>query len=113
MMVVGTFLWDAFGGSVSTLCSQAHGAQNHRLVGIWIQIATFVASIACIPVAVLWVFTSASVELLGFHKDALLAGTYARWSIIGIWPNTMFVLYNNYYQVRASAVLLACCCPKC
>ena len=37
---------------------------------------------------------------MGFHaSEAELAGTFSRYSLIGMWPNVMFVLTNNYFQV--------------
>jgi hypothetical protein len=104
MLIVSTFLWYSIGGTVSTLCAQAFGAKNYRLVGIWLQIGIATSTVLCAPVAALWVFAQDALRLLGFHSDSPLAGTFARWSLIGMWPNIMFVQFNNYYQV---------CCVVC
>lgn len=98
--VISTFLFDAIGGCVNTLCSQAYGAKNFKLVGIWLHIGMLVGTIACVPVGALYFVTEPVLRAFGFVANTDLAASFSRWSIIGIWPSVMYSLLNNYYQVR-------------
>lgn len=100
MTATGNFLQDAACIAVSTLCSQAFGAKNYPLVGIWVQIGILVGSMVALPVAVTWIFMENVAKLAGFTANAHLAGVYAQYSIIGLWPNTMYAVLNIYYQVE-------------
>lgn len=99
MTVVSTFLFFAIGGAISTLCSQAHGAKNTQLVGIWLQIGLAVGTAACAPVAGLWFITADVASVTGFQANTHLAGTFSRYSVIGLWPGLMYNLLNAYFQV--------------
>lgn len=101
MVIVANFVTFAIGGSVNTLCSQAFGAKNYKLVGIWVQIGLVCGSIVCVPVGGLWVATGSVVKVFGFDASPSLAGRYASWSVIGLWPNIMYGILNNYFLVRA------------
>jgi hypothetical protein len=46
---------------LDTLVSQAYGAGNYKLIGIILQNAVFIGTLACIPVALLWFFTESKV----------------------------------------------------
>jgi len=66
------------GRMVGTLCSQAIGAGNPELAGIWFQVALFVLSCVSIPVCFLWIVTEPVLRLLGFTPTlAANAGYYA------------------------------------
>lgn len=38
MIVTSNFIFNALGGTINTLCSQAFGAKNYDLVGVWFQV---------------------------------------------------------------------------
>ena len=102
--VISTFLFDAIGGCVNTLCSQAYGAKNFKLVGIWLHIGMLVGTIACVPVGALYFVTEPVLRAFGFVANTDLAASFSRWSVIGLWPSVMYTLINNYYQVRCATM---------
>lgn len=50
--VTTSFIYQGLGGGVNTLCSQAFGAGNYPLVGIWLQLAVIASLAASIPMMV-------------------------------------------------------------
>merc|ERR1719253_1807222 len=52
-------------GQLSTLCSEAHGAGQKRLVGTWLQLFLVFATVASIPVCGLRWVTSPILQALG------------------------------------------------
>lgn len=89
------------GQAVNTLCSQAYGAKQYHMVGTWLQIALTGVSFICIPIGFSWWFTEPVLRATGFHGDtAALAGTFARYSIIGLWPGLVAILARQYLQVQ-------------
>ena len=110
--VISTFLFDAIGGCVNTLCSQAYGAKNFKLVGIWLHIGMLVGTIACVPVGALYFVTEPVLRAFGFVANTDLAASFSRWSVIGLWPSVMYTLINNYYQVRCATMDLILLTPR-
>ena len=41
-------------GALETLCGQAFGARQYRLLGVYSQRAMVVLALACVPIVVLW-----------------------------------------------------------
>ncbi|EAZ15736.1 hypothetical protein OsJ_31155 [Oryza sativa Japonica Group] len=68
--------------ALDTLCGQAYGAGQHRLLGVYAQRAMLVLAAAAVPIALVW--ASAGEILLLFGQDPAIAaeaGAYARWMI--------------------------------
>uniref|UniRef100_A0A0E0EWT9 Protein DETOXIFICATION n=1 Tax=Oryza meridionalis TaxID=40149 RepID=A0A0E0EWT9_9ORYZ len=68
--------------ALDTLCGQAYGAGQHRLLGVYAQRAMLVLAAAAVPIALVW--ASAGEILLLFGQDPAIAaeaGVYARWMI--------------------------------
>lgn len=82
-------------GQLSTLCGQAYGAGNKKLVGTWLQIALVGVVVAGIPSMGLRWFTSPILKLLGIRPQlAELAGKFA------VWGQTTFLFNTWYYAVQ-------------
>lgn len=74
--------------ALDTLCSQAHGANCPRRVGVLMNRGIFVVSVLAVIMAILWGFAvQPLLELMGQeHVVALLAQIFTRYMIIGILP---------------------------
>ncbi|TVU32468.1 hypothetical protein EJB05_24199 [Eragrostis curvula] len=82
----GFYLMTGMAWSLDTLCGQAFGAEQHRLVGVYKQRAMLVLGLVSIPVAVIWAF--AGEILVWFRQDpeiAAGAGSYLRWLIPAVF----------------------------
>jgi hypothetical protein len=98
--ITSSFLWMAFGGAVTTLCAQAHGAGNSRLAAQWLAVALATTTAVSGVVAALWLVTGPVLRLGGYkHRVADLAHEFCVYSIIRIVPMNCFVMVNNYLQV--------------
>ena len=83
-----------FGGmsSMDTLCSQAYGAKNYFLVGVWAQRGALMLTFIMCPVIIsLWIWASAPVfKLMGLDDTtAELAADYCQIYTLGLWPTLM------------------------
>ena len=99
--ISSAFLYRAFGASLNTLCSQAFGAGNFRLVGLWLQQALLFGTLASVLVGVAWVFTGPILRALSIEPDvADLAETFAHWSLIWLLPQVWMDLVQRYFQAQ-------------
>jgi hypothetical protein len=127
MRVTGVLLWGST-GTLNTLCSQALGAQNFRLVGIWLQSAMVVFTImslfvmvgmtlfwafrCCLPlttcVQVMWCsLTEPLLKLLKYDDDLVpQAKMFSYISALWVWPNAMYMSLRWYFQAQVEQALL-------
>lgn len=80
-------------GAASMLCSQAYGAGNKKLVGIWIQVAYAVLGIACVFVAIAWSLTGPVLRALGRSED--LAGDAQYFALVLMICLPVRILYSQ------------------
>uniref|UniRef100_A0A7S1KYX5 Protein DETOXIFICATION n=1 Tax=Alexandrium catenella TaxID=2925 RepID=A0A7S1KYX5_ALECA len=73
----GVFIQSRVSG---TFCSQAYGAGNKELVGIWLQVAYVVLFAVCIFVAAAWALTGP--VLRAFGKSGELSGDAAYFAVV-------------------------------
>ena len=92
---IGTMLANLFGFSIGmgaasaldALCSQAYGAKQYQLVGRHTQRAMVVLTMACFPVAMIWMNAATILGWMGIEEVICkLAGQYVFILIIGMWP---------------------------
>ncbi|TVU32454.1 hypothetical protein EJB05_24185, partial [Eragrostis curvula] len=77
--VTGFSLLAGMSSSLDTLCGQAFGAGQHRLLGVYKQRAMLVLALVCVPVAALWACTGDLLAWCGLDPDiAAGAGSYIR-----------------------------------
>lgn len=89
-------------GGVGTLCSQAWGAKNYSLVGVWFQISVLTGLVISIPVWVTYCLTSQVLGPLGYPQDELdLAGRYAFFIAFSVIPEMTFDRIFRYLQAFA------------
>ena len=77
--VTGTSIVIGLSSGMDTLCSQAYGGKNFRLVGVYFQRAILICTLACFPIWALWL--NAEPILLLLHQDrgvAAVTGKYLR-----------------------------------
>ena len=77
--VTGTSFILGFSSGMDTLCSQAYGGKNYRLVGVYFQRAILLSLLVCFPIWALWLNAESILILL--HQDAAVAavaGKYLR-----------------------------------
>uniref|UniRef100_A0A6B2L4B4 MATE efflux family protein n=1 Tax=Arcella intermedia TaxID=1963864 RepID=A0A6B2L4B4_9EUKA len=87
-----TYIPTGLSNGLDTLASQAFGAGNLPLVGVWFQVSLWLSFLFSIPVLILLYFTEPIMVSLGQELTvAHLSGQYAKWLIPGIVP---FVLFN-------------------
>uniref|UniRef100_A0A061S3Z1 Protein DETOXIFICATION n=1 Tax=Tetraselmis sp. GSL018 TaxID=582737 RepID=A0A061S3Z1_9CHLO len=68
------------GGVLSTFCSQAIGAGNKALAGIWLQVSLTVLGVVLIPVAACWSVTGLLLSALGQPQQ--LAGDASYFALV-------------------------------
>jgi len=88
--------------SLNTLCGQAYGAQNYELVGIWLQISIIFLTIMSIPVIVFFFYIENLVALFIEDPEVVhLAGTFARYSALTVWPTCIYCAVRQYFQAQS------------
>ncbi|KAF4320207.1 hypothetical protein BBO99_00002570 [Phytophthora kernoviae] len=80
-----------FNGGMNSLCSQAFGAKNYRLVGEYTLLTSLLMTAACAPMTLLWWNLDTLLSTAGLAGQvASLAGQYGRLSLLWLWPRSMF-----------------------
>lgn len=84
-------LWQGFGDALITLTSQAIGAGNPKLAGVWLQTSILAITLGALPVGLCWWYTEDILRLTGDNGpgEAVIhfSGLYARWSLIWLIPD--------------------------
>ena len=94
-------LLQAISTATNTLCSQAHGAKNHDLVGAWLHVGIALSSVMAFLVAAAWAVTGLALSAAGFDAhEAILAGRFAQWSIVGVWPFLVYPVVTAWLQAQ-------------
>jgi MATE family multidrug resistance protein len=86
--------------ALDTLTSQAFGAKRYRLVGLHAQRAIAIMTLCSIPVLVVWMNTSAILQI-GLQIEEHVADEAGRWAYItayGLWPTIMFEVLRRFLQ---------------
>lgn len=87
--------------ALDTLCGQAYGAKQHHLLGIHMQRAMLVLTLASIPIAVVWSYTAQILNLCGQEPDiAAEAGLYARWMIPTLFAYGLLQCHVRFLQTQ-------------
>lgn len=101
LIVSSTWILDAISGALNTTCSQAYGARNMSLVGIWLQCALVVCTSLCLPIAAAWWFADDVLVAAGFPADtSALGAKFARYSLIGLLPQAWYVCLASYFRAQ-------------
>lgn len=95
----GTVLWSGFGDALLTLTSQAIGAGNPKLCGVWLQLSFLFMLAGSVPIAATWWFAGdilASVPRAPSRAVCDLAAVYARYSIAWLFPDAVFSAFCQW-----------------
>ena len=99
--ISGTSIIIGMASGIETLCSQAYGARNYRLVGIYFQRAIILCFLVCFPIWALWL--NAESILILIHQDAQvarIAGNYLRILSVGKPAVFIFILSARFMQTQ-------------
>jgi hypothetical protein len=105
MKLTSTF-WDyGIGGAVGTMCGQAYGAKNYRLVGLYVQQALVWTLMGSLPVAGLWLMTGHVLRLVGVSREqSELAAEFAYWSLFKLLPVSVYYVLQRWMQVQRQVI---------
>ena len=99
--VTGTSFIIGFCSGMDTLCSQAYGGKNYRLVGVYFQRAILLSLLVCFPIWALWLNVESILILL--HQDAAvaaIAGKYLRILCVAKPAVMMYFLTKKFMQTQ-------------
>ena len=93
-----------FGGmsSLDTLASQAYGAENWTLVGLWTQRAIVIILLLCVPFFYIWYFhTQTFLSFIGIEPDiAAMAQDYTRVQCMWMLPVFMNRCLQSFWRAQ-------------
>lgn len=90
--------WGLSGG-LDTLCSQANGVKDYKMVGLWLQRALIIITLAMIPISFAWLQTEAVLLFIGVEAEiAQIGQSYLSWVLPGLWFSLIFECYRHYLQ---------------
>uniref|UniRef100_J3MEC5 Protein DETOXIFICATION n=1 Tax=Oryza brachyantha TaxID=4533 RepID=J3MEC5_ORYBR len=103
--VTGLSLLLGMSSALDTLCGQAFGAEQHRLVGIYAQRAVLLLTVVSVPLAVVWFYTGDILLALGQDADiAAEAGAYARCMIPALFAYGPLQCHVRFLQAQNVAL---------
>ncbi|EME40681.1 hypothetical protein DOTSEDRAFT_74281 [Dothistroma septosporum NZE10] len=99
--ITGYAVYHGLATSLDTLCAQAYGSGNKKLVGLYLQRMVFFLWAITIPIAIIWL---AGTEILDHivpeREIAELAGAYLKVLIIGAPGYACFEASKRYVQAQ-------------
>lgn len=91
-----------FGSAMDTFCGQAFGAGRYNMLGIHMQRAMLVLTVASVPLAFIWAYTGAILLALGQDPDVSNeAGSYARWMIPNLFGYAFLQCLVRFLQTQS------------
>ncbi|KAL8951693.1 MAG: hypothetical protein Q9222_002339 [Ikaeria aurantiellina] len=114
--ITGYAIYQGLTTSLDTLCSQAYGSGNKKLVGLQTQRMVYFLWLVTIPIAIIWIGAEAILARIVPEKDvAALAGLYLRIILIGAPGYACFESIKRFFQAQglfsASLYVLLICAP--
>ncbi|KAK3707471.1 hypothetical protein LTR37_012113 [Vermiconidia calcicola] len=99
--ITGYAIYHGLATSLDTLCAQAYGSGNKKLVGLNLQRMVFFLWAVTVPIAVVWYFAADILTLLVPEKEiAVFAGRYLRVLILGAPGYACFESSKRYVQAQ-------------
>jgi len=102
MLISGNTFFLGLCCALDTMCTQAAGAKQHRLVGLIAQRAAIAYSMCALPILLLWYYTE---ELFLLARQdphmASLAGRYVRASLPSLFPMLYSEIIKRYMTSQA------------
>ncbi|XP_019096093.1 PREDICTED: protein DETOXIFICATION 16 [Camelina sativa] len=96
--------------ALDTLCGQSFGAKKYGMLGIQMQRAMFVLTLASIPLSIIWANTEHFLVFFGQNKAiATLAGSYAKFMIPSIFAYGLLQCFNRFLQAQNNVFPVVFC----
>ncbi|KAJ7535560.1 hypothetical protein O6H91_12G038800 [Diphasiastrum complanatum] len=106
--VTGTSLFMGMASALETLCGQAYGAKQYRMLGIFLQRAILVLYLTSLPIAVLWWNMGNLLKAVGQDPEiSVAAGEYARWLIPTIFAYASLQPLLKFLQTQSVVLPMA------
>ncbi|RWV96163.1 hypothetical protein GW17_00041150 [Ensete ventricosum] len=87
--------------ALDTMCGQAFGAKQYRMLGMHMQRAMLALTLVSLPLAVIWSYTGSILKLCGQDPEiAAEAGVYARWMIPTIFAYGLLQCHVRFLQTQ-------------
>jgi multidrug resistance protein, MATE family len=87
--------------ALHTLCGQAYGARQYRLLGIYKQRAMVILTMTSVPLSIVWFYTEPILARLGQDADiSAEAGTFARWMIPSLFAYGLLQCHVRFLQTQ-------------
>ncbi|KAM1799762.1 protein DETOXIFICATION 16-like isoform X2 [Malus domestica] len=99
--VTGFSVLLGMGSALETLCGQAYGAKQYRMLGVHMQKAMLILLAVSIPLSLIWFYTSDI--LMALHQDHEIsaeAGTFNRWMIPSLFAFSLLQCLNRFLQTQ-------------
>lgn len=99
--ITGYAVYHGLATSLDTLCAQAYGSGNKKLVGLYLQRMVFFLWAITIPIAIIWAAGTEILDLIVPEREiAELAGAYLKILIIGAPGYACFESAKRYVQAQ-------------
>ncbi|KAK1280277.1 MATE efflux family protein 5 [Acorus gramineus] len=93
------------GSALDTLCGQSYGAKQYHMLGVHMQRAMLVLSLACVPIAFVWAYAGEILIALGQDPEiSTVAGAYARWMIPSLFAYGLLQCHNRFLQTQNNVI---------
>nr|XP_043639908.1 protein DETOXIFICATION 16-like isoform X2 [Erigeron canadensis]XP_043639914.1 protein DETOXIFICATION 16-like isoform X2 [Erigeron canadensis] len=93
------------GSALETLCGQAYGAKQYRMLGIQMQRGMLTLTALSIPLAFIWFYTTTIFIFFGQDQQISVgAGTYIRWMIPCLFAYALLQCLNRFLQTQNMVV---------
>ncbi|KAL6877515.1 hypothetical protein ACP4OV_012730 [Aristida adscensionis] len=103
--VTGNCILPGLATGLDTLCGQAFGAGQRRLLGVYTQRAMLVVAALSVPVAALWACAGEVLARCGQDPEiAAAAGSYIRWLIPAMFLFGQVHCHNRFLQAQNAVV---------
>jgi multidrug resistance protein, MATE family len=104
--VTSGWLWPSFGSSVTALASQAIGAKNDRLAGIWLQTAMVLVSGCVVLVGLALGFSEHLYLATGFRaEESSFAGLFSKWYILALAPAFWYIVVAAFLKAQSMVMV--------
>ncbi|XP_068338704.1 protein DETOXIFICATION 16-like [Pyrus communis] len=103
--VTGFSVLLGMGSALETLCGQAYGAKQYRMLGVHMQKAMLILLAVSIPLSLVWFYTSNI--LMALHQDheiSAAAGTFNRWMIPSLFAFSLLQCLNRFLQTQNNVI---------
>lgn len=114
--ITGYAVYQGLATSLDTLCAQAYGSGQKKLVGLQTQRMVFFLWTITIPIGIIWLLADHILMRIVPEKDvAILAGRYLKIVLLGAPGYATFEAVKRYLQAQgifaASLYVLLICAP--